>query len=1394
MKGLGFGVARLGVVLAASGAFAAAAAAQTPATPATTVPVAPATAAPEGEPASTPARASSGRAACLGVPGGLTGGRDLAAGTIKTNAPPPPAPNAQQLKALKLLEEEAREYERGARAFKNTLTTIVRHHYEARRRRVLSVLDEEIKSERTGLDDARKDAIARLEEFVARYSGGNADPHATPDAMFRLAALYEERARADFDADLSVGLEPAIALYRRVIAEYPDYEEIAAIHYYLGHALTDAARIEEGQQAFRALVCKNHYQVLTDPKDGSKLLLQPQPQDHDDKFWNEWYNRNPIPLDQREEMRKGRGDIGAREEELTFVDPYADCEPQPQNTDPGQEPRYLAEVWWQLGNFHFDQIDPHGGPYNLNRAVSAYRHSMEYTRPPLYGVAMYKLAWTYFKQQRYRAATEEFVKLLHYADEQERETGDQGADFRSEAYTYIAGSLTYVDFEGPPPDDPYVPRNDVLDIETNPLVAEDKMAIAIERVQDAKLIPQDKSWTVGVYKSLAQEFIEITQNRNAIRTLELTLTKFPLDRDAPQMQNKVAELYDQLSRLAPDGSEARAEYADKGLAARTKLAEYVGTTAWTNANRDDPEALEQAELLVRGGLKRAAADHTNYARSFYNKALEISDEAEQRRLVNRAIEEYGLAESGWAAYLQQDPAAVDGYETRFWLADARYWGVVLKVALGRSPSDAEIDCARASAIAVRDSNEDDRYLQPAAYYVVTIVEKALDDAYRIYEQTKGARGIEKREEVRFVGEGDNRKFVTDPIPPRVKDAINARDEYNARIPLDTDPERNGLLYQFQAGDLYFVYGHFDEARKYFTPLYEKYCGANEWGYKAWDKLVSMSNFENNANESLRLAQAKSCAYDEDSKAAEEALRKPVIQGAAYLEARNLYRQAEAMPEGPERAKKWREAAAAYKVALDAAPDRDEAPEAAMNGAFAYKQVGEYDKAIEMYELFISRYGNDKTLRALKDGNPKAQPPEPPRPEKYQERVKFLKGAYDALASAYVLFFDYPKAAETFYTIGTNQHFSRADRRESARQALSLYASLDDASGMRKARERFAELGASPSEMAEADFVIAGAQLKKWDEFSPDRGANGAARRNAQSAMETYYLRNKDRDDAAQWVVHAAYYGAKTRKSARANDTNKWWTRTIEAFGRWRALAPKKEGQSSALGSQEANMAAEAEFTMLDERIARDFDYETGHHRYRGTTVEVVKEYKKDALEAKKWYDKLQHVADTYVSPEWTTVSFARQGSLYDSLRTGLYNARPPALKMFSAAQEAALKRAEQSDNLDLQEKADAIRVSVQQAWRKKRDQELDSADQIMVDRYANAVVLARRYTISNPEVTRAVRRLAFFTDVIGEAKLKQFTASVKDLNYTTGMFAKTRPGLVTAPEHDGMPAPLPAAP
>jgi len=951
----------------------------TPAAAPATTAAAPATTSSTGTAGATPATGTTTTSSTKAPPTTLSCGTGS---TAKARAPKGvaqrPPPTAAQLRAFQLLTEEARHYERDSKEYRRLLTTVVRHHYENRRKRVLASLDREMQIEKYGLENARSEAISRLEEFVARYSGANADKEATPDAMFRLAALYEERARERTEGDIATGLEPAIALYRRLIKEYPDYEELAAVHYYLGHVMTDSGRIDEGQQAWRVLVCSNRFAVADDPKDAGKILVQPLPQDHDPKFWDEWNNRHPIPIDQdrlitRRQPPKKKPGTPAKPaapdaEELTYAPPYDDCTPLQQVTLAGEEPRYLAEIWWQIGNYAFDQIDPAGGPYNLNRAVSAYENSLKYKKPPIYGVSLYKRAWSYFKQQRYGTAVDEFVNLLRYADEQEAKTGDPGADFRAEAYTYIAGSLTYVDFAGPAPEHPYVPRSDVLDTETDPLAAEQKMAVAIERVQDPKIVPQDQKWTVEIYKSLAQEFIEITQSRNAVAMLELTLRKFPLNRDAPVMQNRVADLYDELSRLAPDGSAAKAEYGSKALDARTRLAAYVGaTTPWVEANKNDPEALQTAELLVRGGLKKAAADHTNFARGYYQRATELSNEGEQRALIEKAISEYRLADAAWAGYHEQDPTSLDAYESRFWLADARYWVSVLQVALNRSPDPAEVNRARDAAADVRDSNEDDKYLQPSAYYVVTLADKVLEDENRKFAESNGAQGIEKREKVRQEGEGENAKVVRDEMPGPVFATICARDEYNDRISVDRDPQKNGLLYAYQAADSYFLYGQFDQARTRFKPIYEQNCGKNEWGYKAWEKLISMAALENDVNESRRLAEGKSCAVDEETRRAETSLRTPVKQGVAYLDARRLFEEAEKMPDGPERQKKWREAAAAYKVALEAAPERDEAPEAAMNGAYAYKQVGEYDKAIEMYELFIAKYGSEETLDKLQRG-------------------------------------------------------------------------------------------------------------------------------------------------------------------------------------------------------------------------------------------------------------------------------------------------------------------------------------------------------------------------------------------------------------------------------------------
>jgi tetratricopeptide (TPR) repeat protein len=185
--------------------------------------------------------------------------------TFRPHAPPLPPPGPAQAQAYEELRQEAASYEHGAHDYKDAITTVVSLHYEEKKRSILSGLDREVSIEKEELKKARETAIQRLTDFVATYSGPNAQPEATPDAMYRLAALLEERGRSDDDpnADLALTLRPAIALYKRVIREFPRYRELAGIYYFLGHALNDSRRSAEAQQVWRSLVCRNHYRYPT---------------------------------------------------------------------------------------------------------------------------------------------------------------------------------------------------------------------------------------------------------------------------------------------------------------------------------------------------------------------------------------------------------------------------------------------------------------------------------------------------------------------------------------------------------------------------------------------------------------------------------------------------------------------------------------------------------------------------------------------------------------------------------------------------------------------------------------------------------------------------------------------------------------------------------------------------------------------------------------------------------------------------------------------------------------------------------------------------------------------------------------------------------------------------
>src|SRR5690606_11953279 len=193
-------------------------------------------------------------------------------------------------------------------------------------------------------------------------------------------------------------------------------------------------------------------------------------------------------------------------------------------------------------------------------------------------------------------------------------------------------------------------------------------------------------------------------------------------------------------------------------------------------------------------------------------------------------------------------------------------------------------------------------------------------------------------------------------------------------------------------------------------------------------------------------------------------------------------------------------------------------------------VGDYDRAIEMYSLFISKYGDKQTLTQLAASNK----------EKYEQRIGYLQRAEEALAAAYVLFFDYARAARKFDQIANSELFSSEVRKDAAKQALTLFVNLDDEVGVDRAYKRYVSLGAGDEERAEADFMVTGRALKSWDPTAPDKGANRSAREKVIAVMDGYYERNKRWAPANRFVVQAAYHAAAARQAGGSANAKSWW--------------------------------------------------------------------------------------------------------------------------------------------------------------------------------------------------------------------------------------------------------------
>jgi tetratricopeptide (TPR) repeat protein len=864
---------------------------------------------------------------------------------------------------------------------------------------------------------------------------------------------------------------------------------------------------------------------------------------------------------------------------------------------------------------------------------------------------------------------------------------------------------------------------------------------AAEVVQDPAIVPPAR-WAPAIFEALARAYEARGDLQGAMRVDEVYLARWPSEREAPFVHHHLATLHDAVAARLPEDGTARVEAIERACDVRLKMTAYLGDSGWVSPYRLDPGGIMAVEALVLRDVRRAAADRTNLGTALISQATSAAKKTEQEALLVRAAGVYGRAARDWTTLL--DLREED--ETRYWLADAWVRRLQIEELLGGLPAPDELASARSAVRSAVATNARSTYLAPSAWLAIAVADLALRTAQRRYEQTRGAEGIPKREQVETTGENEDLQVVRSELPREVEEAVAARDAYLARVPEAGDDAEKRAQYAFQAGEHEFLYGRFDEAKVRYGKVYPARCGHSELGFRAWTRLNDIAALEHDIPTARALAEAamnRPCYREEPHGCPPPRPGEPI----GFRDAYHSFDRAQRAQPGLERDRLWREAGDLYREALEHAPDRDEAPEAAINGAYAYKQIGAFAEAMAMYRRFVPAYGSEKILVRLEKQDP----------ARYHERIKYLAQAQEDLATGYVLSFDYEGAAETFGSMAKNARLPASTRTNAAHNAAILHAVLGRRAAAQEARAVLAKLEPPADTMATADWGTAQAAIAAWDERAPDTGANRAARLAAQAEVDRFVAAHERRAGAEAAVVRAAHAAAKLRRAGGDRTAAAWCRRTVQAFERHRASAKVVDGRNLALDSPEADLAAECAYAEIDAAIRADLG---APRRYEGGEAAILRAFGADMAKVDRHTRALDDLQPRFGARRWITIARARRAAILDEVVRRLDAVAPRA---------PAIARA----------RADAISK--------------------VARGYVEALLVARYAKVDAPEIAEARRRLSAIARALGDVAMRAACAGVVDpvthapIEVRDGMFA-TPPGMLIEGSGDPMVRPLPVVP
>ncbi len=725
-----------------------------------------------------------------------------------------------------------------------TVDSIIDAEYKRKVAQINGFYDVKIQANEAVERAYRVDAIAAFEDFLSRYP---ADKRYTPDAMFRLAELYFEKANDDFliaDDDFREQLAafeageladpPAdpirdyvgtIGTFEKLIAEWPDYRLLDGAIYLLAFCELQMGRDQEARDLFAKLIVER------------------------------------------------------------------------------PDSKFVPEAWIRIGEYHFDFNE-------LDLAKAAYEQAMLFPDSAYFDKALYKLAWTYYRQDAFDQAIAHFKRLVEYSDETQKRTGKEGSVLREESVQYISISLAEEDWD--------------LDGAKDP-------DFGLVRVR--RYITGDKPYEREVLAQLGDYLFDNTRYVDAIDIYNFQLKKYPLDRRNPEIHEKVI-----LALLRDDHLAA-------AFAERSKLSQYYGVGSDWFAHQQkigNAEATRYAENLVKDNLIQSATWYHAEAQKQRDKATVQGDAA----MMASAKDKYTVAAKGYSDFLKKYPNDKDYYQWNFYWAECLYYSGQYEPAFQQYRVVREMDVANNEYQEVAGFNA----VKAMEFRVTELVSRgelpakvlprgAIDEARNAAEAQEEARDVEDR--------GDQKTAIkAEKVQPLVHDYITAMDRY---VVLGLKNEQDPALdakFAFTAAKVYYDYNDYDRARTRFDWIVRNFP-ENEVAYLAGSLILETYRKENDFPGLAAAAERLGNVIKGEQAEAIKAEVRTLQLGALFKSAEQAFA-----------AKQYEKAAEEYLKLIAENPGTEHKAKALNNAAVAYENVRRYESAMKLYERVYKEHPQD----------------------------------------------------------------------------------------------------------------------------------------------------------------------------------------------------------------------------------------------------------------------------------------------------------------------------------------------------------------------------------------------------------------------------------------------------